>query len=147
MPESERSPERLAKEAQVLLGGGTASTARTIGFASYYIIANPEIKNKLQTELKDVMAAWLDKVPSWTQLENVEYLQAIIKESLRYVTQTLFRRRPIELKNKTRLSYGVMHRLPRISPNVPIQYKQYTIPPGVGVPLPTASTETCHLKK
>ena len=32
-----------------------------------------------------------------------------------------------------RLSYGVMHRLPRISPDVAIQYKQYTIPPGIPV--------------
>lgn len=31
------------------------------------------------------------------------------------------------------LSYGVMHRLPRVSPDVPIQYKQYTIPVGVPV--------------
>lgn len=29
------------------------------------------------------------------------------------------------------LSYGVMHRLPRCSPDVPIQYKQWTIPVGV----------------
>ena len=32
-----------------------------------------------------------------------------------------------------RLSYGVMHRLPRISPDVAIQYKRYTIPPGIPV--------------
>jgi hypothetical protein len=31
------------------------------------------------------------------------------------------------------LSYGVMHRLPRISPDVPIQYRQHTIPPGIPV--------------
>lgn len=30
-----------------------------------------------------------------------------------------------------RLSYGVMHRLPRVSPDLPIQYKQFVIPPGV----------------
>ena len=83
MPESERSPERLAKEAQVLLGGGTASTARTIGFASYYILANPGVAARLRTELKDVMAGWPDKIPTWAELEKVEYLQAIIKESLR----------------------------------------------------------------
>lgn len=30
-----------------------------------------------------------------------------------------------------RLSYGVMHRLPRVSPELPIQYKDFVIPPGV----------------
>ncbi|DAA75510.1 TPA_exp: Uncharacterized protein A8136_1584 [Trichophyton benhamiae CBS 112371] len=114
MPESERSPERLAKEAQVLLGGGTASTARTIGFTSFYIMSNPNIRSRLEDELRDVMADWPQRVPSWAELEKLPFLQALIKESLR-------------------LSYGVMHRLPRISPDVPIQYKQYTIPPGVPV--------------
>ncbi|RAK82730.1 cytochrome P450 [Aspergillus fijiensis CBS 313.89] len=114
MPDSERSPERLAKEAQVLLGGGTASTARTIGFASYYILSNPAIKARLQDELREPMAEWPDRVPSWAELERLPYLQAIIKESLR-------------------LSYGVMHRLPRISPDLPIQYKDYTIPIGTPV--------------
>ncbi|KAK3934316.1 cytochrome p450 [Diplogelasinospora grovesii] len=114
MPESERSEERLAKEAQTLLGGGTASTARTIGFASYYILSRPEIRSRLEAELKEPMADWPQRVPTWAELERLPFLQAIIKESLR-------------------LSYGVMHRLPRVSPDVPIQYKQYTIPPGVPV--------------
>lgn len=114
MPESELSDERLAKEAQVLLGGGTASTARTIGYISYYILARPTIRSKLQEELKDVMAAWPQHVPSLTELERLPYLQGLIKEGLRH-------------------SYGVMHRLPRCSPDVPIQYKQWSIPVGVPV--------------
>ncbi|KAF7586836.1 hypothetical protein BBP40_008244 [Aspergillus hancockii] len=114
MPESERSPERLVKEAQILLGAGTATTARAIGFASYYILANPEIDTFLKAELRDVMDGWPDRVPTWAELERLPYLQAIIKESLR-------------------LSYGVMHRLPRISPDFPIQYKAYTIPIGTPV--------------
>ncbi|KAK4222262.1 cytochrome P450 [Podospora fimiseda] len=114
MPESERSEERLAKEAQVLLGGGTASTARTIGFASFYILTQPELRANLEAELRDVMSDWPTRVPTWTTLEQLPLLQAIIKESLR-------------------LSYGVMHRLPRVSPDVSIQYKGYTIPPGVAV--------------
>ncbi|KAI0812130.1 cytochrome P450 [Xylaria sp. FL0064] len=98
----------------VLLGGGTASTARTIGFASYYILSRPSIRSTLEQELKDVMATWPQRYPSWAELEKLPYLQAIIKESLR-------------------LSYGVMHRLPRVSPDVPIQYKEYEIPISVPV--------------
>ncbi|OJJ63817.1 hypothetical protein ASPSYDRAFT_38478 [Aspergillus sydowii CBS 593.65] len=114
MPESERSPERLAKEAQVLLGGGTASTARTIGFASFYILDRPDVRARLRDELREVMADWPRRVPSWVELEKVPYLQAVIKESLR-------------------LSYGVMHRLPRISPDLRIQYGGLIIPPGTPV--------------
>lgn len=83
MPDSERSEERLAKEAQTLLGGGTASTARTIGFASFWILSRPEIRTKLEAELKDTMAGWPQRVPTWVELERLSYLQAIIKESLR----------------------------------------------------------------
>ncbi|KAF1962999.1 cytochrome P450 [Byssothecium circinans] len=114
MPEADRSELRLAREAQVLLGGGTASTARTVGFASYYILSNPDMHARLQHELKDTMADWPQRIPTWSELEKLPFLQAILKESLR-------------------LSYGVMHRLPRVSPDVPIQYGQYTIPIGVPV--------------
>lgn len=135
MPESERSPERLAKEAQVLLGGGTASTARTIGFASFYILDRPRVRARLRDELGEVMADWPRRVPSWVELERVPYLQAVIKESLR-------------------LSYGVMHRLPRISPDLGIQYGEFTIPPGVCLhcdPIATPDTQliwflTCRLQ-
>lgn len=85
MPESERSEERLAREAQTLLGGGTASTARTIGFASFWILSRPDIRTKLEAELRDTMRDWPQRVPSWAELEKLPYLQAIIKESLRYV--------------------------------------------------------------
>ncbi|CAN8097128.1 unnamed protein product [Discula destructiva] len=114
MPQSERSEDRLAKEAQTLLGGGTASTARTIGFASYFILSRDATRETLRDELKDTMADWPRRIPTWAELERLTFLQAIIKESLR-------------------LSYGVMHRLPRVSPDLPIQYGQYTIPPGVPV--------------
>ncbi|KAI1292699.1 cytochrome P450 [Xylaria venustula] len=114
MPLSERSEERLAKEAQVLLGGGTASTARTIGFASYYILSRSHIRSTLEEELKPIMDTWPQRVPSWAELERLPFLQAVIKESLR-------------------LSYGVMHRLPRVSPDVSIKYHAYEIPASVPV--------------
>lgn len=85
MPESERSDDRLAKEAQVLLGGGTASTARTLGFISYYILANPQVHSRLREELKVPLENWPETVPSWADLEKLPFLQALIKEGLRSV--------------------------------------------------------------
>ena len=83
MPESERSNERLAKEAQVLLGGGTATTARTIGFISYFILASPYIRSRLEKELERPMSGYPEAVPNWAELEKVPILQALIKEGLR----------------------------------------------------------------
>ncbi|TVY39771.1 Cytochrome P450 monooxygenase [Lachnellula occidentalis] len=114
LPESELSVDRLSKEAQVLLGAGTVSTARTLDFICYYVLANKGIQTKLQDELRDIMANYPEQIPSFVQLEKLPYLASLIKEGLR-------------------LSFGNMHRLPRVSPDVAIQYKQWTIPPGVPV--------------
>lgn len=83
MPESESSDERLAKEAQVLMGGETASTARTLGFVSYYILANPDIRGQLREELAELMSQYPEAVPTWVELERLPYLQALIKEAFR----------------------------------------------------------------
>ncbi|PQE06966.1 cytochrome P450 protein [Rutstroemia sp. NJR-2017a WRK4] len=106
MPESELSDERLVKEAQIILAAGSATTARVLDIITYYILANDDIHARLEGELKDVMTLWPDRVPSWTELEKVEYLQAVIKEGLR---------------------------LPRVFPNDALQYKTWTIPAGVPV--------------
>lgn len=84
LPPSELTDERLSREAQVLIGSGTITTAGTLGFLCYYIIANPAIRKRLTEELKDVMEGYPDKKPTWAQLEKVAYLQALIKEGLRY---------------------------------------------------------------
>lgn len=83
MPECELSDERLAKEAQVLLAGGTSTTARTFSFISYYILANPDIRSRLQEEVRETMADYPERVPSWAELEQLPFLQALIKEGLR----------------------------------------------------------------
>lgn len=87
LPPSELADERLSKEAQVLLGAGTVSTARTLDFICYYIMANPAIKKRLSEELEDVMKGYPERKPSWAQLERVAYMQALIKEGLRYCSQ------------------------------------------------------------
>ncbi|KAI1195543.1 putative cytochrome P450 [Nemania serpens] len=123
MPESEQSVERLSREAMVLFGAGTATTARTMGFMCYYILNNPAMKQRLQDELVPLMGEYTSNLPKWTDLERLPYLQALIKEGLR-------------------LSYGVMRRLPRCSPDVALQYKQWTIPKGTPVGMGAYSLHT-----
>lgn len=112
LPESDLSVERLTREAQIFLGAGSISAARTLDFISYYVISNEDYLRRLQEELAPLMGGYPVKLPSFVELEKLPFLQALIKEGLR-------------------LSYGVMHRMPRVSPDVPIQYKGYVIPPGV----------------
>ncbi|PQE20317.1 Cytochrome P450 protein [Rutstroemia sp. NJR-2017a BBW] len=114
MPESELSVERLASEAQVLMGAGTVTTARSMDHLVFHILRNSHVRDRLEVELKVVMADFPETIPSWQTLEKLPYLQACIKEGLR-------------------LSHGLMHRLPRCSPDVALQYKQWTIPRGIPV--------------
>lgn len=83
MPASEQSTERLCREAMVLFGAGTASTARTMGFMCYYILENLHIRKRLGDELAPLMAHYPDNLPTLPDLEKLPYLQAVIKEGLR----------------------------------------------------------------
>ena len=83
MPQSELDDTRLANEAQVIQSAGSTSTARTLTHIVYHILANPQICERLTQELRDTMAEWPEKVPTWVDLEAVPYLQACLKEGLR----------------------------------------------------------------
>ena len=83
MPESERTDERLASEAQILLGAGTENTAKTISFIVYFILANPSIRFQLKQELQEPMSRYPEVVPTWVELEKVPMLQAVVKEGFR----------------------------------------------------------------
>lgn len=83
LPEEEQSVERLSREAMVLLGAGTATTARTMGFICYFALAKPHIKKRLREELADVMSTFPEQMPRWSQIEKVPYLRACIREGLR----------------------------------------------------------------
>jgi cytochrome P450 len=109
----EKESAHLGAEALGVMAAGTGTTAHLLAVLSFHLLDNPDILAKMQSELKSVM---LDKDarPQWLQLEQLPYLNAIITESLR-------------------VSYGVTHRLQRISPDVALQYKEWTIPVGTPV--------------
>ena len=65
LPPSELTDERLSREAQVLIGSGTITTAGTLGFLCYYMIANPAIRKRLAEELKYVMEGYPNKKSTW----------------------------------------------------------------------------------
>ncbi|KAL3471911.1 cytochrome P450 [Aspergillus californicus] len=114
LPPSELTDTRLSREAQVLIGAGTMTTAGTMGFLCYYILSNPSIRTRMEDELRPLMAKYPAVKPTWAELEKLPYFQAVIKEGLR-------------------LSYGTMHRRPRVCPTEPLVFKEWVIPAGVPV--------------
>jgi cytochrome P450 len=83
LPEADITVERLSREAQVLLGAGSVSTARTLHFIVFYLLSNPHMRKKFEDELANAQGGWENGQPTWTQLEKLPYLQALVKEGLR----------------------------------------------------------------
>lgn len=85
LPESEKDPARLKREAFALLAAGTITTTGTLALITYFILENPTIENRLREDLKEVTACYPKEVPRWADLEKIPYLTGCIKEGLRFV--------------------------------------------------------------
>ena len=96
---------------------GSESPARSLATIFYHLLSNFKILNKLRVELETV-----PNTASWSQLEQLPYLSAVIEEG-------------------NRLFWGVTARLARIAPE-PLKYGSYTIPPGTPVSITTLSAHT-----
>ncbi|KAI0436177.1 putative cytochrome P450 [Xylaria telfairii] len=113
--EEDLTVDRLTNEAQVLMSAGSVAVGRTLHFIIFYLLSNTHIHERLEDELKNT-----GPHITWSQLEQLPYLQAIIKEGLR-------------------LSIGTIHRLPRVSPDEELHFtsgkgvKVWRIPAGVPV--------------
>lgn len=132
LPPAEKSLLRLEQEGALLVLAGTESPAKSLLILFYHILANPAILTKLRDELSTVPIS-----ASWSQLEQLPYLSAVIEEA-------------------NRLSFGVTARLARIAYE-PLTYtpspyatgapssstpQSYTLPPGTPISITTLSAHT-----
>lgn len=114
LPDREKSTARLVDDAQTFLAGGSLTTAMALIVGTYHILANPDIEQSLIQELSTVHSSHQAGSVPLGELEQLPYLTAIILESLR-------------------VSYGVSHRMQRISNGETLHYKEWSIPPGTPV--------------
>ncbi|POS78532.1 cytochrome P450 [Diaporthe helianthi] len=91
LPAPEKSLLRLEQEGALLVLAGTESPAKSLNMVFYHLLANTQIMSKLREELSTV-----EQPASWTQLERLPYLTAVIEEA-------------------HRLSFGVTARTARIA--------------------------------
>jgi cytochrome P450 len=101
LPTPEKALLRLEREGALLVLAGTESPAKSLNMIFYYLLANPQIMSKLREELSAVA-----RPASWTQLERLPYLTAVIEEA-------------------HRLSFGVTARTARIA-REPLTYTPTT---------------------
>lgn len=79
LPPEERTVDRLAQEAVIVLGAGTETTANVLTVASYHLLKNRPVLLKLREELKQVMPKPFTKA-TWSQLEQLPYLVSRIRQ-------------------------------------------------------------------
>jgi cytochrome P450 len=85
LPESEKDSTRLAEEASVLLSAGTDSSANTLSAITFHLLSNPEILRKLRQELRTAIPDKAEReFPSFSKVETLPYLSAVIQEGLRW---------------------------------------------------------------
>ncbi|KAK5228687.1 hypothetical protein LTR72_002572 [Exophiala xenobiotica] len=113
LPPEEKSADRLQDEGQTIVGAGSETTAKSLAVITFYLLDDKKKLARLREELKTVMPSPTSPV-TLTTLEQLPYLTAVINEGIR-------------------LMFGVTTRLPRVSPNEPLKYKDWVIPPGTPV--------------
>jgi cytochrome P450 len=122
LPGDEKMVDRLAHEALAVLGAGTETTTWTLAVITYHVLRQPAILARLTRELRDAAAMVHDdphssRAPrSWTALEKLPYLGAVIHEGLR-------------------LSYGVSTRTARVATHEDLVYHGTWTPPGRAAPV------------
>ncbi|KAH7305262.1 putative flavonoid 3-hydroxylase [Stachybotrys elegans] len=110
----EKHHKRMAQEGFVAIAAGGETTGRVLTTITFYILENKEhILPRLREELVTLMPDPEDR-PSVSELKNLPWLSAIIKESLR-------------------ITALVTSRLPLVSPNESLVYKDWVIPRGTPV--------------
>jgi len=97
----------------LILGAGIATTTRALNLVTYHAIANQHIEARFRKELAEVTKGYPKEMPKWSEVEKLPYVAACIKEGLR-------------------LSFGILRRLPKTSPDVELRYKGWTIPVNLG---------------
>ena len=103
-------------EGLTLIGAGLLTTAHVLSRTTYHVLANPKIHKRVQKELQEAMpSSWSpSSKENLLKLENLPYLNAIIKEGLR-------------------LSNPISHRIGRVAPDRALTFNDWVIPPGTVV--------------
>jgi hypothetical protein len=72
LPQSEKTVGRFCDEGQILTGAGSETTAKALTIATFYLLEQKELFQKLKRELKEVFP----EAGTWLKLTQLPYLVA-----------------------------------------------------------------------
>lgn len=107
LPPEEKSDARLGDEAQLIVAAGLITTSWALTVASFHIINNPNVSQRLRTELETIVST-SSSMFDWHKLEQLPYLNGCVHEAVR-------------------LAHGVSTRSPRLAP-LELKYADWVIP-------------------
>ncbi|KAJ6004592.1 hypothetical protein N7540_012961 [Penicillium herquei] len=109
----DRDPVRLKNESMSILTAGTETTGRALAVATFHIYSNSHILLRIREELSQAMPEPNSEL-TWSQLEQLPYLSAVVNESFRVAS-------------------GTSGRFSRTAPTETLVYNNYIIPPGTPI--------------
>lgn len=109
--DSSFTEENIREEVDTFMFEGYDTTATSITFALHSLARHPDVQKKVYEEMKTVLAGDLNRKPAYRDLQEMKYLEMVIKESLRLNSTVPFIGREVEQDidwNGTTLPKGLM---------------------------------------
>lgn len=73
----------IRQEVDTFMFGGHDTTASTLFFLIYRLAIHPEIQENVFQSINELVGSNLDEMPTLSQLQEMKYLEMVIKESMR----------------------------------------------------------------
>ncbi|XP_044266774.1 cytochrome P450 4C1-like [Tribolium madens] len=127
--ESEKLSDRdICEEVDTFMFAGHDTTAASVCFALYLLANNPKVQEKVFSEQKDLFGDEKNPLVTYQELQNMKYLEYVIKETLRlypsvpvigrYLKEdTKFGNRVISAKTNVAIFIYGIHRNPEYFPD------------------------------
>ena len=80
---SRLSDEEVVAQSVVFLLAGYETSSNTLAFTLYYLVVNPEMQEKLRTQIREALETNAKKGCLYDIVKNIHYLDCVIKESQR----------------------------------------------------------------